>query len=228
MMKPVTAQTVKRVTLFSGHYGSGKTNFAVNYALRLREQGFPVTVGDLDIVNPYFRTKDSSAALAAAGVKLVALPYANTNVDLPSVPSEMYGLVQDRSRYAVLDIGGDDRGAVALGRFRDAILTENNYEHLLTVNFLRPLTRTAEEAETVMNEIFLACGIPFTGIVNNTNLGAETTAEIVLASVKEAEKMSERTGLPVVMTGAERRVAETLGKAIPNLVPLVLQKRPTE
>ena len=108
---------MKRVTLFCGHYGSGKTNLAVNYALSLRGKGLEVSLADLDIVNPYFRSKDSAAELEEAGVRVIALPFANSSVDLLSLPSSAYSLVQDRSRYAVLDIGGDDRGAYALGRF---------------------------------------------------------------------------------------------------------------
>ena len=113
---------MKRVTLFVGHYGSGKSNLAVNYALSLREQGFRAALADIDIVNPYFRSADSRKELTDAGVRVIALPFANTNVDLPALPSEIYGLVERRDEYAVLDIGGDDRGALALGRFVPYIL----------------------------------------------------------------------------------------------------------
>ena len=106
----------KRVTLFAGHYGSGKTNIAVNYALHLAKEGKKVCIGDLDIVNPYFRTKDSAATLDAAGVELISPQFANTNVDLPALPAEAYRLVEDKSIYAIMDIGGDDRGAYALSR----------------------------------------------------------------------------------------------------------------
>ena len=107
----------KRLTLFAGHYGSGKTNIAVNYALMLAKEGKKVCIGDLDIVNPYFRTKDSARQLEEAGVDLISPQYANTNVDLPALPAEAYRLVQDLDSYAVADIGGDDRGAYALGRY---------------------------------------------------------------------------------------------------------------
>ena len=111
----------KRVTLFAGHYGSGKTNIAVNYALLLAGEGKRVSIADLDIVNPYFRTRDSAAELEAAGVRLISSRFANTNVDLPALPAEAYSLVEDRSAYAVMDIGGDDRGAYALGRYAPMI-----------------------------------------------------------------------------------------------------------
>lgn len=219
---------MKRVTLFCGHYGSGKTNLAVNYALKKAREGFPVVIGDLDIVNPYYRTKDSTEELTRAGIEVVSLPYANTNVDLPSIPSAMYGLVQDRSRYAILDIGGDDRGAYALGRFRSYILEENDFDSLFAVNFCRPLTPDAESALEIMREVEAAAGLPFTALVNNTNLGAETTPEIVLKSAAKAEALSRLTGLPVIMTGIGESLLPALKGRIPDLLPMRLQKRPTE
>ena len=154
----------KRLTLFAGHYGSGKTNIAVNYALRMKESGLPVVIADLDIVNPYFRTKDSKAELDAAGIRLLSSEFANSNVDLPALPSEMYELVENKSNHAVLDIGGDDRGAFALGRYTPAILEENNYDMLFVVNKYRPLTPDAESTVEIMHEIEAASKIPFTAI----------------------------------------------------------------
>ena len=125
---------MKRLTLFLGHYGSGKTNLAVNWAMNMAKSGKSVEIADLDIVNPYFRTKDSQKELEAAGVKVIALPFANSSVDLPSIPSEAYALVEDKSRYGVLDIGGDERGAYALGRFSPYIREEDNYDMFYVVN----------------------------------------------------------------------------------------------
>ena len=162
----------KRLTLFAGHYGSGKTNIAVNYALHLAAEGKQVCIGDLDIVNPYFRTKDSAADLAAAGVELISPQFANSNVDLPALPAECYRLVQDFSTYGIMDIGGDDRGAYALGRFVPSIVKEGNYRMIYVANCYRPLTRTPEDTLEVMREIEAACGLKFTDIVNNSNLGS--------------------------------------------------------
>ena len=205
----------KRVTLFAGHYGSGKTNIAVNYALRLAGEGRRTAIADLDIVNPYFRTKDSARELAAAGVELISSQFANSNVDLPALPAEAYRLVEDRSLYAVLDIGGDDRGAYALGRYAPYILEEGNYRMAFVANFSRPLTRTPEEALEVMREIEAAGGVPFTDIVNNTNLAHETTAELVQTSAGLAEQLGALSGLPVWLTAAEEHVAARLpGRAV--------------
>lgn len=215
----------KRVTLFAGHYGSGKTNIAVNYALNLSSQGFEVSIGDLDVVNPYFRTKDSEDELVKAGVKVISLPFANSSVDLPSLPAEAYSLVQDTSRYAVLDIGGDDRGAYALGRYRNYILEENNYEMLFVTNFYRPLTRNAADAYGVLKEIEEACRMPFTGIVNNTNLGEETTAEMILDTRAELDELCAITGLKTVMTTVKADLAEQLYGRLENVFPLTLQAK---
>ena len=215
----------KRLTLFAGHYGSGKTNIAVNYALALAKEGKAVCIADLDIVNPYFRTKDSAAVLEQAGVELISPQFANTNVDLPALPAEAYKLVTDRSTYAIMDIGGDDRGAYALGRYVPSILEENNYRMVFVANFYRPLTRTPEEAAEVMTEIEAACGLRFTDIINNSNLGSETTPETVVASIGYIEKLSKITGLPVFATTAQAGVAEQLPPELAPVLPMQLQEK---
>ena len=212
----------RRITLFSGHYGSGKTNLALDYALRLKEEYPDVALADLDIVNPYFRSKDSEALLAQKGIRMIASPYAGSNVDTPALPAEAYALIDDKRIRAVLDIGGDDRGALALGRYAPAILEENDFDSFLVVNFFRPLTRTAEEAAAVMKEIEDAGKVPYTGIINNSNLGEQTTPEMVLQSVEKAEELSRITGLPLVKTTVMPELYETLKDQITNLEPVTL------
>ena len=214
----------KRLTLFAGHYGSGKTNIAVNYAIALAEEGKRVCIADLDIVNPYFRTKDSAKQLEAAGVTLISPQFANSNVDLPALPAEAYRMVQDKNIYGVMDIGGDDRGAYALGRYVPAIKEENNYRMVFVANNCRPLTTTAEEALEVMREIEAACGLAFTDIVNNSNLGPETTPETVLESLEYIQKLSELSGLPVFAHTAEAAVAAKL-TGLETVFPLHLQEK---
>lgn len=201
----------RRVTIFAGHYGSGKTTVAVNWALRLAEMGKRAAIVDLDIVNPYFRTKDASGMLADAGVSLIASPFAGTNVDAPALPAAAYAAVADKSAYAVLDVGGDDRGALALGRYRPAILAENDYEFLCVVNRFRPLTGDAASALDVMREIQAACGMAFTGIVNNSNLGRETSPETVRQSLAYAREIAQAAQLPLRFTCAYQKLAEALG-----------------
>ena len=214
----------RRVTIFAGHYGSGKTNVAINFARRLRRDGAPVALADLDIVNPYFRTRDSAAQLAAAGIELVVSEYANSNVDFPAIPKEIYALVAERERKVVMDVGGDDRGALALGRYVPDIREEGDYEMLAVINASRPLTREPEDAVEVLREIEGACALAFTGIVNNTNLGAETTAADVIASLPFADKVGALMGLPVRFTCAAASLAAELEGRVPNLLPLDIQR----
>ena len=216
----------KRITLLCGHYGSGKTNIAVNMAMELRKMYERVAVADLDIVNPYFRTLDSRDDFEHAGIRLIVSAYANSNVDIPALPQDMYALTDDPALHAVVDVGGDDRGAYALGRLSPAIREENNYDMFLVINKYRPLTPDAESTLEIMHEIEAAASLPFTGIINNSNLAAETTPETVLNSVSYAEEVSRLSGLPLVLTSAETTVAEGLYGKIDNVFPMHLQKRP--
>lgn len=215
----------KRLTLFAGHYGSGKTNIAVNYAMLLAKEGKAVVIADLDIVNPYFRTKDSAAELEKAGVTLISPQFANSNVDLPALPAEAYRLVEDTSIYGIMDIGGDDRGAYALGRYVPAIREENDYRMVYVANCYRPLTRTPEDALEVMREIESACGLRFTDIINNSNLASETTPETVMQSLDFVETLSRLSGLPIFCHTAEMAVAKGLEGKLSNVLPMKLQEK---
>ena len=218
----------KRLTVICGHYGTGKTNIAVNMALDLRKQKENVAVADLDIVNPYFRTKDSSDDFLRNNIRLICSEYANTNLDIPALPQDLYSITDDKSLSVILDIGGDDRGAFVLGRLAPEILKENNFDMLFVLNKYRPLTPDADSAIEVMREIEAASGIKFTGIVNNSNLGAITTKEDVLNSIPFANEVARLSNLPIVLTTAESGVAEDLKGEIDNIFPLQLQKRPID
>lgn len=215
----------KRITLFAGHYGSGKTNIAVNYALYLKSLGKSVVIADLDIVNPYFRTRDSINELTQAGVRLISSEFASSNVDLPALPQDVYSILDNHGESAIMDIGGDDRGAYALGRYADSIKDENDYEMLFVFNKFRPLTPTAEDALEIMREIEVACKINFTAIVNNSNLGELTTPQDVLSSVSETQRLSEISGLPIKMTAVRSDLVNNLNGKVENLFPLTLQNK---
>lgn len=200
----------KRITLLCGHYGSGKTNIAVNMAFDLKKQFDSVTIADLDIVNPYFRTKDSAKQLDEAGIRLVCSEYAGSNVDIPALPQDIYALTDDKSSKVIIDVGGDDRGALALGRIAPEILAENDYEMILVINKFRPLTPDAESTKEVLEEIETACKLKFTGIINNSNLGEETTVEDVLNSEIYAKSVSNATGLPLLATTVSEKIYNSL------------------
>jgi len=210
----------KRVTLFMGHYGSGKTNVSVNYAIQLAKLNCSVSIYDLDIVNPYFRTIDAKKLLGENNVELVVSPFAQTNVDIPAMNAMSYKMIDDLTRFAVVDIGGDDRGALALGRFREKIIEEDNYDALFVVNNFRPETRDIDGALEIKAEIEQTGGLKFTGIVNNANLGAETDVETVLSGVNFTENLSKITGLPVKFSAIRKDLINKQLLNIKDILPI--------
>lgn len=213
----------KRVTIFSGHYGSGKTNIAVNYAKAIKKENKEVSIFDLDIVNPYFRTVDAKEDLEKNGVELVVSPYAETNVDIPAMNAMSYKINDDKNRYAVIDLGGDDRGALALGRFSEKILEENNYEFVYVVNTFRPETRDIEGLTEIKNEIEQVAKMKFTAIVNNTNLSTETEIEDIENSFTLVKEFSKKFNLPILFTSLRRDLYNKI-QSKENYLPLDLIK----
>lgn len=179
------------IYIITGHYGSGKTEFAVNLARKLEN---PV-IADLDIVNPYFRTADVKDALENEGIRVITPEFANTNVDIPSLPPDIIGALQSGDD-VVLDVGGDEDGAVVLGQFKKYF--HDNYEMYLIMNFRRPMTQTPEDMLSVLYAIEQSSRIKVTGLVNNTNVKGDTTADIILQSMENAEKVEDMTGIPLV------------------------------
>lgn len=206
-----------KIIIITGHYGSGKTNVAVNIALYLAAQKKKVTVIDLDIVNPYFRTADFSQLFSENDVELKVPMYANSNLDIPALDFELNGIINGGG-YLILDVGGDDAGATALGRYAD-ILGEHkdDVEMLYVVNHYRYLTKDAEEAVELMYEIENAARLKCSGIINNSNLGEETTPEIVKNAQSYAQKIAEKVNLPLICTTGK---AENLGSDTPNPFPV--------
>lgn len=216
---------MKRVTLFCGHYGSGKTNIAVNYALALSKEGHKTLIADLDIVNPYFRTRDSEETLKQAGVDIVVSSYANTNVDVPALPEEMYRIIDDKETRAVVDVGGDDRGALALGRLAPALMKENDYEMVFVMNFFRPLTRTSDQLIQVIREVETASGMCVTALINNSNLGQMTGCEDIIKTDALSREVSEKTNLPLIGTTVREDLCASIKDKVFNPMPIRLHFR---
>ena len=189
---------LKRFTLVTGHYGCGKTNLSINLALDLARAHGSATLVDLDVVNPYFRSSDYTAELTARGVRVIAPVFAGTTLDTPSLPPAVYSAFESPGA-VVFDVGGDDAGATALGRFsRDVEAVD--YDLLYVVNRYRNLTGTPAEAVALLAEIETAAHLKATGVVNNSHLKAETTAATVLGSRAYAREVAETLGLPLVAT----------------------------
>ena len=191
---------MKKINIVTGHYGSGKTNFSANLAVKLAESGEKVTVVDLDIVNPYFRSADFGELFAKKNIELVAPMYANSNLDIPAISFDLERIATDDG-YLVIDVGGDDAGAIALGRYSEAFSEfSDKIDMFYVVNCRRFLTQTAGEALELMYEIEAAANMKHTAIVNNTNLLYETTKEVLEDSVPFAEEVAQKAGLPVAYT----------------------------
>ena len=216
---------MKRVTLFTGHYGSGKTNIAVNYALALSKEGHKTLIADLDIVNPYFRTRDSEDALKEADVDIVVSSYANTNVDVPALPEEMYRIIDDKETRAVVDVGGDDRGALALGRLAPELMKENDYEMVFVMNFFRPLTQTPDQIIRVIREVEIASGMTVTALINNSNLGQQTESADIIKTDALSRAVCEKTNLPLIGTTVREDLCEGLKDKVFNPMPIRLHFR---
>lgn len=184
-----------RITIIAGHYGTGKTNIAVNLAESIAKSGKKACIVDLDIVNPYFRSADNVKELNKLGVRTIVPQYANTNVDIPSLPQEYYSIFST-DEYSIVDVGGDADGAVALAVDYDKY-EKNGYTMYFVYNKYRPMIAKPENAYALIQRIEQSSHLSFSGIINNSNLGAETTAEIVIDSFPYADKLSELSGLPI-------------------------------
>ena len=195
----------KKITIVCGHYGSGKTNLAVNLALALAKAGEKTVLVDLDIVNPYFRAADNRRELEENGVRCILPQFANTNVDVPALPPQIHSTFIGDEK-VIFDVGGDKDGAMALGVYRNAI-AKCGYDMLAVCNMYRPLTPTPEETIENLAEIESQCRLTFTALVNNSNLGEETTAEDVKASFTYADSLSEQSKLPLLFTSVSDKVA---------------------
>lgn len=204
---------MKKITIITGHYGSGKTNFSVNLAVKAAEEGKNVAIVDLDLVNPYFRTADFKQLFGEKGIKLIAPDFANTNLDVPSIQFDVEQLATDED-CLIIDVGGDDAGAVALGRYADAMLEKwaDDIDMFYVINQRRTLTSNADEATALMYEIEAASRMKHTAVINNTNLGYETTLDIVEESAAFAAEVAEKTGLPLKYTTCPEELCELTDK----------------
>jgi RecA/RadA recombinase len=187
----------KRVTVFVGHFGSGKTEIALNRALDLAASGERVTIADLDVVKPYFRTRAARAILSAAGIELLAPTGANVHADLPIIVPQIRSSLRDGQRRMIIDVGGDDTGARVLGSLSD-VVPRHDTECLLVLNFRRPSTPDPESAAAMVREIEAVGRLPIDGLISNTHLMDETTAEIVLEGYRQAVATARLVGVPLV------------------------------
>ena len=217
-----------RVSIITGHYGTGKTEFAVNLALQMAEEGAGVMLADLDIVNPYFRSRERKKMLEAAGVRVISSSQECSDADVPALPAELLTILENREIRGVLDIGGDPVGARVLARFRPKILMED-YQLIYVLNANRPEVREAENAIAYLRGIEATTGLTCTGIVNNTHLCGETTEEEIRKGAALAAEVSRETGIPVLCHVAEEKFIPSLSDLSETVFPITIQmKKPWE
>lgn len=203
----------KRVRIIIGHYGSGKSEFSVNYAVKLAELGKKVALADIDIVNMYFRSRERREELEDLGVKVIGSQIEAPAVEVPSISAEVYGPLQDETYDFVIDVGGDPVGARALGRYVD-YYKEGNYDMFFVLNANRPETQTLNKALEYMRKIEDVSRAKVTGIVNNTHLLKSTEVEDVLKGNKLAQELSQATGIPLKYNVAIETIADKVPKDI--------------
>jgi Mrp family chromosome partitioning ATPase len=221
-------KTHNRLIFIVGHYGSGKTEFAVNLALAMSASLSPVSLADLDIVNPYFRSRERKALLEENGVRLIASSSMHPEADLPSIPAEVLSVIQNDGALAIIDAGGDAAGARVLARYRQA-LKDAPHAVLFVYNASRPQARHADDAARYIQSIEGASGLRVTGIVNNTHLCEKTTPEVVLRGIGPARDVSRRTGLPIVCHVVRRSFLPALAGVDEAFFPIeILMKKPWE
>ena len=217
-----------RLSIITGHYGTGKTEFSVNLALALAHDGEQVMVADLDVVNPYFRSRERRAMLEEAGIQLISSSQSCANADVPSLPAEVFTILQNQSLRGVMDIGGDPVGARVLARFQPQIVAQD-YQLIYVLNANRPEVREVEDAIRYLRDIEATTGLTCTGIVNNTHLCGETTEEEIRKGAELASALSAETGIPVLCHVAVEHLAENLSDLSEPVFPITIKmKKPWE
>jgi CO dehydrogenase nickel-insertion accessory protein CooC1 len=211
---------LKRINIICGHYGSGKTNLALNLAMDLKRGGAGVVLVDLDIVNPYFRSADYAGLMEKNGIKVISPSTACTTVDAPALTGEILSVFDKTGDSIIIDVGGDDAGAYALGRFSKRIAAQGGYEMLYVINKYRKLISTPQEAVELLREVESAGSLRATGIVNNSHLCDLTSAQDIISSVPYAEQTAELAGLPLIMTAVPKKLERELTGKIENLYPV--------
>ncbi|MDD6483722.1 MAG: hypothetical protein PUF72_03990 [Clostridiales bacterium] len=186
----------KQIHIFAGHFGSGKTETALNFARRQREAGKSVVIIDIDTVNPYFRTNDAEKTLKKLGIRLISTAYASTNIDMPIVPPSVLGVFDSPEEIVIFDVGGDEDGAYALGQYC-RLFEEHGFNMHFVINTRRPLTPDVKSLLEMAGEIENASRLRFCDIYNNTNIADETDTAVLLSGGEIAEELGRQMGIPV-------------------------------
>ncbi|MBZ4663466.1 MAG: ATP-binding protein [Caloramator sp.] len=204
-----------RIRIFTGHFGSGKTEISINYAIKLRNEGKKVCIADLDIVNPYFCTRDEKDYLESLGIRVIATPKEMANAELGTIPLETLSVFNDKSYDVVLDVGGDDQGAVALGQYNRYFNMED-YDMYFVINTTRPFTKDVDGILEYIRDIEAASRLKVKYLINNSNLSYETKIEDILNGQNIVEEVSKKTNIPIKYTVVREDLVEEVKDKIKN------------
>lgn len=205
-----------------GHFGSGKTEVALNLALELSARGEPVTMADLDVVKPYFRTRSAKALLSSLGIELLAPEGETLHADLPAIVPQIRSHLRGSDRRLIIDVGGDDVGARVLGSLSD-VVPRNDTDCLLVLNFRRPSTPNPDSAAAMVREIEAVGRLPVTGLIANTHIMDETTLDVIRDGLAQALETGQRLQIPVVAVAAAAAIAERV-RAITDRPVIALRR----
>jgi len=196
-----------RIKIIIGHFGSGKTEISINLSLFVKEQHAKVALSDLDVINPYFRSREVRSHLEKFGIELIAPQGKIATADLPYVSGELNRVIIDSEYKVIIDVGGDKDGAVALGQFYNQ-LKNQDYQMYFVVNTKRPYVSTAEGIKETIKQIELVTRLKTSALINNTNLGMETTADDVIRGFEITSEASRLLNLPVLYTTVSSHLQE--------------------
>jgi hypothetical protein len=200
-----SVRDVPRITIFTGRFGTGKTEVAVNYALYLAGRHGHVTLTDMDVVTPYFRCRDVSDHLEKEGVEVVAPPQVTKSIHLPAISAEIWGTLQNLDGLTVMDVGGDSQGSRAIGQFK-SLIEQSGYVMYLVVNPYRPFNATVERIAQTVEDVEANTRLRTGALVSNPNLISETTLGTVERGHALVEQASEELGLPIAFLCVEDRI----------------------
>lgn len=196
------SNNLAKATIFCGGYGSGKSEIAVNYAIAMKQLKNKVAIADLDIVNPYFRSREAKEFLEKQNVEVV-IPKGKLNTaDLPALPADIYRILKNPEIYAIIDVGGDDVGARVMGRFSDRIPEDTKM--FLVVNPARPFQSSGEKIKILAEGIMKTSKVKINGIINNTNLLYETSNEHIEECFSIVEEAAKLMQVPIVFTAIDK------------------------